>query len=302
MHPNQVTISISTVRALIDTQFSDWRDLALDQVHAGGTENAIFRIGTDLVARFRLEAHDVDTTRAEVLAELEVARELAGSTRFATPEPVALGEPGGDYPLPWSVQTWIDGDPATTGDLSQSEPFAEDLAEFIMQVRGIASGGRTYNGCGRGGDLASHDDWVRECISRSAGLMDVASLSQAWAQWRELPRGDSPDVMNHCDLMPGNVLVADGRLAGVLDVGGLAAADPALDLVGAWHLLDAGPREVLRRRLGVDDEQWRRGKAWAFEQAIGLVWYYLDSNPTMSRIGRTTLDRVLGDGELDQAP
>lgn len=301
MHPNQVTISISTVRALIDAQFPDWRDLALDQIHAGGTENAIFRIGPDLVARFRLEARDSDSTRAEVLVELEAARELAASTRFATPEPVALGEPGGDYPLPWSVQTWIDGDPATAGDLSQSKSFAEDLAEFIMQVRRIATRGRTYNGRGRGGDLASHDDWVRECISRSAGLMDVAALSQAWAQWRELPRGDSPDVMNHSDLMPGNVLVADGRLAGVLDVGGLAAADPALDLVGAWHLLDAGPREMLRRRLGVDDEQWRRGKAWAFEQAIGLVWYYLNSNPTMSRIGRTTLDRVLADAELDKA-
>ena len=45
------------------------------------------------------------------------------------------------------------------------------------------------------------------------------------------------------DLVPGNVLVAGGRLVGVLDVGGLAPADPAL----------------------------------------GLVWYYAPSNTTMSR-------------------
>ena len=38
---------------------------------------------------------------------------------------------------------------------------------------------------------------------------------------RELPRGAAGDVMTHGDLIPGNVLVSDGRLAGILDVGGL---------------------------------------------------------------------------------
>jgi hypothetical protein len=32
--------------------------------------------------------------------------------------------------------------------------------------------------------------------------------------------------------------------------------------------------------------------AWALQQAMGLVWYYLDSNPTMSLWGRRTLDRI----------
>ena len=36
-----------------------------------------------------------------------------------------------------------------------------------------------------------------------------------------------------------------------------------------------------------------RGKAWAFQQAMGLVWYYADSNPAMSRTGRRTLARIL---------
>jgi hypothetical protein len=42
--------------------------------------------------------------------------------------------------------------------------------------------------------------------------------------------------------------------------------------------------------------QWRRGMAWAFQQSIGLVWYYAESNPTMSRWGRRTLDRLVRDG------
>jgi len=101
--------------------------------------------------------------------------------------------------------------------------------------------------------------------------------------------------MTHGDLIPGNVLVRGGHLAGVLDVGGLGPADPALDLVAAWHLLEAGPRQSLRGDLGCGDLEWERGKAWAFEQAMGVVWYYAETNPAISRMGRTTLERILAD-------
>ena len=121
-------------------------------------------------------------------------------------------------------------------------------------------------------------------------------LRAVWSRLRDLPRRDA-DVMTHGDLIPGNLLVADGRLVGVLDVGGLGPADPALDLVAAWHVLEAEPRQVLRDHLHCGDLEWSRGAAWAFEQAIGLVWYYADSNPTMSRTGRRTLQRIVVDDE-----
>jgi aminoglycoside phosphotransferase (APT) family kinase protein len=99
--------------------------------------------------------------------------------------------------------------------------------------------------------------------------------------------------MCHGDLTPPNVLVNEGRLAGLLDTGGFASADPALDLVCVWHLLESPQRERVRDSLGCRDVQWRRGMAWAFVQAMGLVWYYASTNPAMSTWGRRTLDRVL---------
>src|SRR4029453_2489585 len=54
----------------------------------------------------------------------------------------------------------------------------------------------------------------------SKQLMDVPRLRQLWAVLRALPRGAAGDVMTHGDLIPGNVLVCDGRLVGVIDVGG----------------------------------------------------------------------------------
>lgn len=295
MHANQLTVSPQVVRELVDEQFPGWRSLPIRAVAGAGTVNAIFRIGDRFAARFPLEPRDVGSVRRWLESEAAAARELAGRTRFATPEPVALGEPGAGYPLPWPVQTWLPGVVATDEDPGESVAFGYDLAEFVAGVRAIDTCGRTFSGDGRGGDLAAHDGWMQTCFARSEGLLDVARLRRMWDLMRGLPRAATGDVMCHGDLIPGNVLVSDGRLAGVLDVGGLGPADPALDLVGAWHLLEAGPRRAFRDDLGCDDLEWERGKAWAFQQAMGAVWYYVDSNPAMSRMGRRTLERLMAD-------
>ena len=104
--------------------------------------------------------------------------------------------------------------------------------------------------------------------------------------------------MSHGDLIPANLLVAEGRLTGVLDCGGFGPADPALDVIAGWHLLDDGPRAVFRAELASDDLEWERSKAWAFEQAIGATWYYVDTNPMMSRMGRMTLARILANTQV----
>ena len=294
MHADQIVIPPQTVRELIRDQFPGWSDLAVRAIASQGTVNAVFRVGEALAARFPLQSTDVEATRRRLENEAQAARELSGRTRFPTPEPVAFGEPGRGYPLPWSVQTWIPGEIANPRDSAGSVEFADDLAEFIRDVRAIDTRGRSFGGGGRGGELTAHDTWMETCFERSEGLLDVPRLRRMWAALRQLPRA-SADTMTHGDLIPGNILVAQGRLAGVLDVGGLGPADCALDLVCAWHLLEAGPRRHLRDALACDDVEWQRGKAWAFEQAMGAVWYYRETNPAMSDMGRVTLERLLSD-------
>lgn len=185
--------------------------------------------------------------------------------------------------------------PPPSTDPGDSVAFAHDLAEFVRGVRAIDADGRTFSGSGRGGDLRNHDDWMETRFQNSEGLLDVPRLRRLWGAFRDLPPSASAEVMTHGDLIPGNVLVCHGRLAGIIDVGGLGPADPALDLVGAWHLLEEVPRRSFRDDLGCDDIEWARGKAWAFEQATGAVWYYVDSNPSMGRMGRCTLERIVAD-------
>jgi len=101
--------------------------------------------------------------------------------------------------------------------------------------------------------------------------------------------------MCHTDLIPVNVVTGGDSLTGVLDAGGFAAADPALDLVCGWHMLDEGPRSRLREVVGSGSVEWDRGKAWAFQQALGALWYYIDSNPAMAQLGAWTPSRITAD-------
>lgn len=298
MHTDQLTVTPETAARLVADQFPHWAGLPLAPVLPGGTVNAVFLLGEHLIARFPLRPQDPEEALRALEDEAAAARELLGRTRFPTPEPVATGAPGEGYPMPWSVQTRITGTPADRLDPGDGVAFALDLAEFVRGVRSISTRGRVFAGSGRGGRIADHDDWIRTCLERSEGLLDVPRLRKLWEErLRDLPRGGSPDTMSHGDLMPGNLLVRDGRLVGVVDVGGLGPADPALDLVCAWHLLEERPRAAFREALGVGGPEWDRGRAWAFAQAMGLVWYYREGNPPMSRIGARTLRRTLEAGD-----
>jgi len=292
MHDDQVDVTTDMVATLIQEQFPQWGGEPIRPLSSTGTVNAVFRIGDTLSARFPLRPADAAGAWAVLEREAQASAELARVSRFPVPRPVALGKPGASYPMPWSLQTWLPGTIASEADPSASHAFAEDLAVFIAALRDADTRGRIFSGEGRGGVLTDHDAWMAKCFDESEGLLDVPRLRQVWGRFRELPR-TSVDVMSHGDLIPGNVLVTGGRLSGVLDTGGFGPADPALDLVSAWHLLQPGPRQVLRRTLGCDDLEWERGKAWAFQQAMGLVWYYVESNPTMSGMGRRTLARIL---------
>ena len=166
------------------------------------------------------------------------------------------------------MQTWINGTDAATDDPGHSNLSARDLAGLIGALRRVDPRGRTFDGDSRGGLLPDHNAWVQMCLDRSGTLLDVDRLTKLWSHFRKLPRTDR-DMMTHGDLIP------------------------ALDVIAGWHLLDDGPQEVFRAELGSDDLQWERSKGWAFEQAIGLVWYYTGTHPAMSRMGRRTLARMV---------
>lgn len=294
MHDDQIEIPVDVVRTLLDSQFPQLRDAPVDAGESLGTVNAIFRVGEDLAARFPLRSRDCAIERSVLEAQAHAADAFAAVSPFPSPRPVALGRPGDDYPGWWAIQTWLPGHSADGADVADSDGLAVDLVWLIRALRSADTAGRSFPGGRRGGHLREHDDWVRSCLGKSHPWLDVPRLTVLWDRFVGLPRS-GPDVMSHGDLIPGNLLVADGHLVGVLDCGGFGPADPALDLIVAWHLFDDERRAVFRNGLQVDDLEWERAKAWAFEQSIGLVWYYVDTNPPLHAMGRSTLQRIVAD-------
>lgn len=294
MHDDQLDLDPDKAARLLADLLPGLSPAEVRRVESSATTSHVFRVGPDLAARFPLVLTDAAGARTEIEAEHRAMAEFARHSPFPAPEPIVIGEPFSQFPMPWSVQTWIPGAVAGPASVEDSDGFAEDLADLLSALRGTLTRGRSFTGPGRGGDLAEHDDWVQLCLARSRALLPVPELAERWSRWRNLERS-GPDVMSHRDLIPANLLTAAGRLTGVLDTGGFSPADPALDLVAAWHLLDRSRRDLLRRRLGSSDLEWERGAAWAFEQAIGLVWYYERSNPAMAELGRSTLHRLLED-------
>jgi aminoglycoside phosphotransferase (APT) family kinase protein len=97
----------------------------------------------------------------------------------------------------------------------------------------------------------------------------------------------------HGDLKATNLLCQAGRLSAVIDFGGLAVGDPAVDLLPAWNMGDATSRRVFRDVMQVDDDTWLRGQAWALSVAVIELPYYLYSNLAMVAAAKGTIAHVL---------
>lgn len=299
MHEGELTLDDAAAAGLIAEGFPDLAGAVVRRLEGTGTVNRIYRVGDAHVARFPLVAVDV----GELRAEAQRSEAFADAVSVAAPRLVGVRAPSRGYPSAWSLQTWVHGTTAHPLLHADDVLLARDVADLVVDLRTVAVGDRAFDGRGRGGALPAHDEWVATCLHRSSHLIDAAAAGALWDRLRALPAA-GPDTMSHRDLTPFNLLVTPdstttaARLSGVLDAGGFGPADRALDLVAAWHLFDAPARRVLRDTVGADDREWCRGAAWALQQALGLVWYYADSNPGMSALGRSTVRRLLADGDL----
>lgn len=292
MHGNQVNIDLALVRELVREQFPQFRGEEIVALRSAGTVNAIFRIGSNHAARFPLQMMDPAECRSMLEAEAVTSSEFSVCCPFPSPQPIGIGRQSSTFPLPWQVQTWVEGATATPNDVSGSFAFAGDLVRLITSLRLADLKGRSFNGGDRGGNLSDHDNWMEVCFSKSEDLLDVGRARRMWRDFRRLPPLER-EAMSHKDLIPANLLVREERLIGVLDTGAFGPADPSLDLIVAWHLLDRDSRAVFREGLQVGDLEWSRGAAWAFQQAMGLVWYYRETSRIMSDLGQSTISRLI---------
>lgn len=287
MHADEVHTDVSLVRRLLTAQFPEWADLPITPVASSGTDNAMFRLGKDMAVRLPR----IGWVAGNVAREQEWPPRLAPHLPVAIPVPLGYGKPAEGYPYTWSVCRWLEGVNPIVGQLAEPELLAEDLAEFVQAIRRVDPEGAPE--CGRGVPLAERDGPTREALGQLHGLIDVPAVTKVWDAAVELPEWTGPTAWMHGDLSPGNVLVADGRLKAVIDLGAVGVGDPTVDLMVAWNLLPANARSVFRAALDVDDDTWLRGRGWALSISLIQLPYYKDTNPALAENSRHVINEVM---------
>lgn len=290
MHADEIDINTRLVRGLLADQFPHWTHLTLAPVVSAGTVNVIYRLGDDMAVRLPRIHWGVN----EVDKEHEWLPRLAPLLPGAIPEPLARGNPASGYPWPWSVYSWLDGESPSVGNLANPGRLATDLADFVVAFHQIDP---TANPpAGRGEHLAARDAPTRRAIAELHGVVDTDAITAVWDEACATPQWSGLPVLVHGDLMPGNLLMVEGRLTGVIDFGTLGAGDPACDLIVAWNLLPADARTIFHTALSVDGATWLRGRGWALSMALIALPYYRTTNPVMAENARHVIREVLADG------
>lgn len=306
LHKNELRIDPDLVERLIAAQFPQYAGFSLQQLGESGSSNLLFRLGDDLLVRLPRQPGG----GASIDKENRWLPIIRDHLPVEVPKIVGVGDPAFGFDERWSIVEWLDGDlplacsPGTPASKARST-LAFDLAAFILALRSVdipvaANSDPTLRWY-RGRSLAEFDRWARRNIRQCRTIDDLGlDLDAGLAVWeRAMQAADAdhiaPDRWYHSDLVAENLLVTDDHLTAVLDFGGLAIGDPIIDLHGSWEVLDAPARTVFRDRLGVNDADWLRGRAWALAIALGAFAYYWGNMPNRLRDRLAMARSVLAD-------
>jgi aminoglycoside phosphotransferase (APT) family kinase protein len=289
LHEDELTVDEPLVRRLLAEQLPDLARLPLRPVPSTGTVNVVLRLGTGLAVRLPRVGRWADS----ILRELTWLPRLAPALPLRVPQPVAAGRPTEQYPLPWAVVRWLDGEPYAHERIDDERRAAEDLAGFVLALRGaLPTAGAPPTGRA---PIPSLDAMTREAIDALGSVIDRDAVLHAWERALAAPPWDGRPVWIHTDLLPPNLLARDGRLDAVLDFGGVGVGDPAGDGIAAWSVFGPAGRRVYRDALPLDDGAWERARGYALHQALLIVPYYRLTHPTFAASAMRTIEQVLAD-------
>jgi aminoglycoside phosphotransferase (APT) family kinase protein len=287
----EVEVDVPLVRRLLQAQHPDLADEPVRRF-AEGWDNALFRVGERWLARLPRRA----IAAPLVAQEARWLPVLAPRLPLQVPVPKRVGTPADGYPWNWTLCEWLDGTPAAGVELD-AFAAATALGEFLRVLHGLDAPDDAPTSDVRGVSPRARSVFLQERLRRDPlrGLLDVDRLERVFSELAAAPDWRGPPVWCHGDLHPFNLLVQGGQLVAVLDWGDLHRREPAPDLAAPWMLLPTSFHAAFRAAYGpIDDDTWRRGKAWALYFGVMLFDAGLQgAGDAATRVGRATLERVL---------
>jgi aminoglycoside phosphotransferase (APT) family kinase protein len=269
-------IPIELVRGLLDDQFVPAApaaaDLAISFV-TSGWDNALFRLGDDLVIRLPLR----EASAPLIENEARWLPELAPRLPVAVPVPTFVGRPGRGFLWTWTIAPWIDGDAVDQLPPDRRGRLVEPLADVLLALHRPSPADAPRNPF-RGVPLRERADTIAQRLDQASPRVGADAADQLRAVWQiglDAPEWAGPPMWLHGDPHPHNVLQVGGELSGLLDFGDLTAGDPASDVATAWLMFERGDRERFLSRLmrpgTYDPALPERAAAWAVSFVTAVI-------------------------------
>ncbi len=289
MHADEILVDDSLVRRLVDQQFPQWAGLPLDRVPSTGTDNAIYRLGN----RMGVRLPRIERASRQVDKEWDWLARLGPQLSIPVPIPLARGKPDPEYPCPWLVYPWITGEDLQHASGIDLDTAARGLAAFVLELQEVGTGGRPPPGR-RAGSLKPLDEQARWAINRLDGVVDADRAVAVWESALLAEPWTRPAVWTHGDLLAANIIVAEGKLAGVIDWDCAGIGDPACDAQLAWFF-PPEQRAAFAEALALDDPTWARARGWVVWQTAMFIPYYAETLPDAVETAKLRLQAVLAD-------
>lgn len=109
MHKNKLIIDQDLISALLKNQCPQWCNLSTSPIKSSGTDNTLFRLGTEYIIRLPRIEWEPGSINNNINKEYEWLPKIARFLKIPISEPIFKGNPDQSYPWPWLISKWRSG-------------------------------------------------------------------------------------------------------------------------------------------------------------------------------------------------
>jgi aminoglycoside phosphotransferase (APT) family kinase protein len=289
-----LVVTAAIARRLLG-QFPELEVESVEEV-ATGWDNVVYLVNERWSFRFPQREIAIPGVRRE----LAVLPRLEPLLPLPVPTPAFVGRPDGHYPWPFFGAAYLPGVEVAEAGLEGDDRVAAllELAPFLRELHTLELDAELPVDPNRR-TTPARPRLAREQLAevQAAGLWQPPPRAEELLAAAEVLPPAQETVLVHGDLHARHVLVACGRVTGVIDWGDVCLADRSVDLSLLWSFLPPDARPAFIEAYGpLDEAQLLRARVLALSLCSALALFArAEGHPALERECVEGLARIVLD-------